>query len=314
MRIKVLLTTFLLLGVTCRDTHADVSIERVDYHGWKGCYRLANGSVELIFVPQIGRIMRFGFLGGTNALWENLALSGKIADPASKDWTNFGGDKLWPAPQERWGWPPDPALDAQGYEAHPLPNGHLLVTSKESAKHGVRFIREIALEPAGAGATIINTMENVSGKPVEWSVWEIAQVNDPLWAEIPVDDKSILPKRIHTFDDPSVLERGFSKKGSIPRGGASYQLTRDAKKSGKIGTDAQSQWARAQIADVQFTILGAGEKNSTYPDKGCLQEIYSNPDDLKYMELELLSPLRTLSPKSKTSFTTRWKLEKAKGN
>ncbi len=291
---------------------ADVTVSRVAYHGWKDCYRLSNAQADLVFVPQIGRIMRYGMLGGPNMLWENGDLAGRTADPAAKDWTNFGGDKLWPAPQERSGWPPDPDIDSAECAVEELPGHHLRVTGRASKKFGIRFIREIAMERQGPGVTIINTMENTSGRPVEWSVWEVAQVDDPAWAEISSGQASGLPHGFHTFDDPSVLQRGFAIKGSQPRGGASIQLVRDPKKSGKIGTDAPSQWARARVKDFVFAIMGERESNAAYPDKGCLQEIYSNPDPLKYMELELLSPIRMLKPGEKAAFTTRWRLEKAR--
>src|SRR5438876_1195598 len=72
MEIKLFTTLATLLFTwSCNTASADVSVQRMDYHGWKGCYRLANQACELIFVPQIGRIMKYGFLNGPNVLWEN---------------------------------------------------------------------------------------------------------------------------------------------------------------------------------------------------------------------------------------------------
>ena len=48
-----------LLLVWAHAVHApEVKIDRIEYHGWAGCYRVSNGSVELLYVPQVGRIMR----------------------------------------------------------------------------------------------------------------------------------------------------------------------------------------------------------------------------------------------------------------
>ena len=123
------LLALLLTGVvfTASTAIAEVTVKRVTYHGWPECYRLSNGTAELIFVPQIGRIMRFGRVGGPNVLWENPALAGK-ARPASaraKEWVNYGGDKLWPAPQDRWTWPPDTALDGATHTVAVLPGGRI---------------------------------------------------------------------------------------------------------------------------------------------------------------------------------------------
>ena len=77
---------------------------------------LSNRYVSLQIVPSIGgRVMAYG-LGKENVLWVNPGLAGK-APPASGvgpagEWLNYGGDKLWPAPQgwdnaEQWPGPPD---------------------------------------------------------------------------------------------------------------------------------------------------------------------------------------------------------------
>src|SRR5579862_9449152 len=113
----------LALGVAA---NGEVTVTQTDYNGWSGAYRLTNGAAELIFVPQIGRIMRYGYVDGPNILWNNPAMAGKAADAddAAKNWPNFGGDKLWPAPQERWPWPPDPILDHAPQTVKVLPNHH----------------------------------------------------------------------------------------------------------------------------------------------------------------------------------------------
>ncbi len=100
------------------------------YNGWKNATQIANGTVEVVVVPQIGRIMRYGFTGNANVLWNNTTLNGKVTDlnAPGKDWINYGGDKLWPAPQERWGWPPDRTLDSAPHTLKVLPNHHLLMT------------------------------------------------------------------------------------------------------------------------------------------------------------------------------------------
>src|SRR5690349_6289708 len=96
---RVILSGAALLGLAVA-ARGEVTVRQVEYHGWKGAYRLSNQTVELLFVPQIGRILRYGYIDGPNILCENAALQGKAPDPAhpGKDWVNYGGDKLWPAP------------------------------------------------------------------------------------------------------------------------------------------------------------------------------------------------------------------------
>ena len=44
-----------------------VTIEKQEWKGWPNCWRLANGTVELIVTQDIGpRVMRYGFSGEQN--------------------------------------------------------------------------------------------------------------------------------------------------------------------------------------------------------------------------------------------------------
>lgn len=68
-------------------------VERVSYKGWQDCYRLSNGTVEVVVVPSVARIMHYGFFGEPNVLWVNPATEGVPVKPG--EWPNHGGDKAW---------------------------------------------------------------------------------------------------------------------------------------------------------------------------------------------------------------------------
>lgn len=286
-------------------SHADVTLTRVDYHGWKGAYRLSNRRVELVYVPQIGRVMRYGFIHGPNVLWNNPALYDKTVDLAHppKDWTNFGGDKLWPAPQDAWGWPPDPAIDPGRQTVRVLQGNRLQVTGGPSKKHNIRFVREIALDTTGTGVTLRNTMENVSDETVNWSVWEVTQVDRPSEVVLPLSLTGRFNGGYRTFKDNAPAEMMWRIIGSR------LHLRRDVKRTFKVGTDSRLGWIRMNARGLGFAVFAPLERGATYPDGGCAQEVYSNPDPLPYMEMELLGPVRSLAPLQKTTFVTRWMLK-----
>ena len=57
---------------------AAVKVEKVAYQGWPNCYRISNGTVELIVTTDVGpRVIRFGFPGGENEFMEEAAQLGK---------------------------------------------------------------------------------------------------------------------------------------------------------------------------------------------------------------------------------------------
>ncbi len=78
-----------------------VTITNVVYNGWSNSYIINNGIVQAVVVPAIGRVMQFGFIGDEGVFWENRSLDGKFGN-WEQPWSNFGGDKAWPAPESDW--------------------------------------------------------------------------------------------------------------------------------------------------------------------------------------------------------------------
>src|SRR5437867_10677826 len=124
---------------------------RTNYHGWANSILLSNGRVEAVIVPAIGRVMQFRFAGEEDGpFWENRALDGIKPEPESKEWSNFGGDKTWPAPQSDWpkltprAWPPPVAFDSLPVQA--TVDGFVVkLISAVDRHYGIRAYREISL-------------------------------------------------------------------------------------------------------------------------------------------------------------------------
>lgn len=282
---------------------AEVTIEHADYHGWRDCVRMTNGTVDLVFVPQIGRIMRYGYVNGPNMLWENPALFGKVERTANGVWVNYGGDKLWPAPQSAWGWPPDPDLD-DGPCTVLLEGKHVLVNGMDSEKTGLRFRRIVEMDPEGTGVTLINMLVNGSEQTVNASVWEIAQTDDPDEAWLPAQKTADLPKGWAVFGggepDPAYAKE---KDGVV-------HIRRKETQGVKYGAASGAGYVAAVKGDTTFRIATPLLSGAKYPDDGKAQEIWTNGDPLKYVELELLGPLVAIPPEGHTGLTVKWSLEK----
>jgi hypothetical protein len=283
---------------------ADVGVSQIDYHGWNGAWKLTNGTVELVVVPQLGRIMRYCLADGKNVLWENPTMLGKAPLPVSeaKDWQNYGGDKVWPAPQSVWNWPPDPALDPGTWKVRVLPSNRLLVEGAPSEKSGIRFTREIRMAPKGTEVTIVNTMTATGKSEVNWGLWEIAQVDDPELAALPRD-----------ASPPYVLMMGEKPTEQVLTvGGNCVFVKRDPKKNGKIGTTSRTAKAHSTKDRVRFIIqaLSVSNPEGKYSDSGCRQALYWSPDPDKYVELELMGPVGPLKPGKSFRMTTRWSLQR----
>ena len=283
----------------------------------RGAYRLSNGKVELVFVPQIGRIMRYGPVNGANVLWNNPDLLGKTTDLSKPvtDWPNYGGDKLWPAPQSVWGWPPDATFESAPHTVEILPNHHLRTASPVSEKHGLRFVRDIALDAKTGNVTIRNTMINTAGKLQTWGVWEIAQTDDPSDVEFPANRGGKFPKGYYIFGEGPIASRTLAVPERVTEHMNWIYVARDPLKAQKVGSDVESgniiafYSAADRSHEILFTVSAKRESGGTYPDDGCNLEVYTNPDPAKYIEMELLAPVRTLAPGAKTAYVTHWSWE-----
>ena len=130
------------------------------YRGWKSL-RFAGNGVELQIVPEIGgRVIQFT-VAGKELFWVNPLLAGKLPPPgglaADGGWLNYGGDKLWPAPQgwendAQWPGPPDAVLDGQPYRAESIDGGTALrLTSRDDPHSGIRFSRTVRPLPDRSG-------------------------------------------------------------------------------------------------------------------------------------------------------------------
>ncbi len=307
MRIQGLFIAVLALS-GMRAAGGAVSVTQEAYHGWKGAYRLSNGTAELVFVPQVGRILRYGFVGERNILWENPALAGKTTDLVTPptDWQNYGGDKLWPSPQSAWGWPPDPISDSGPQTVHILPNKHLLVTGPAQGKYGVQFQREIALAEKGTAVTIRNTMTNRTAKMLTFGIWEIAQADNPDVTTLPESKAERFPKGY------TVVGGMTPRDGQVTRDRGLLHIQRLPDHAAKIGGNASGNWVESAFGKVRFRMSGGYESGGDYPDDGCAQEVYTSDDPNRYVEMELLAPLRKLKPAASTMFVTLWSLTRSR--
>lgn len=273
-----------------------VKITRADYHGWKDCCFMQNARVEVVIVPAVGRIMQFHFRGEPGPFWENRELDGKSPDPGSAEWGNFGGDKTWPAPQAGWpsvarrAWPPPGAFDSMPVEAN-IRGDAVELVSPVDPHYGIRTRRLVQLDGENPVMTVATTYEKVEGAPVTVGVWIITQCSEPRAIRIPV------PK-------PTIFEKGYNLQcehvpPSLKLVAEEIFLARDPATPHKIGNDAGSLlWVGDKVS---LRIDSPRIAGADYPDHQSSAEVYTNPDPLRYIELELLGPLHKLSVGNKST-------------
>lgn len=293
-----------LVCLLAREIQSAPEVVRTAYHAWPEALRISNGIVEAVVVPAVGRVMQFRLAGEQDGpFWENRELDGKSPSSQSVEWINFGGDKTWPSPQGDWakitgrGWPPPKAFDSMPVEAS-VDGQTVVLRSKIDPSYGIRTERRITISASKPEMKIETIYRKAEGPPIQTGIWIITQLKDPERVFMPLPKKSLFPdgynKQANTL--PQDLN---SSDGWIT-------CTRSSKDSSKIGSDASDLiWADAHWV---VAIHAPRENSGVFPDSGSSAEIYTNPDPNKYVELEMLGPLRTLKKGDVISRTQTYRL------
>jgi hypothetical protein len=281
-----------------------VTVERISYHGWPDCYLLSNGCVEAVVVPAIARVMQLRLAGETEGpFWENRALDGLLHDAAPDEWINFGGDKCWPAPQSAWSrqqgreWPPPVAFDSRPAEAAAT-EFCVVLTSPIDPGFGIQVARHVELDAGQPVLRIRTEYRKLLGGPVRVGIWTITQLREPERVAVLLAEDSKFASGYLGFLAAQPAELKID--------GRFLWLKRHTSEQVKIGTDGSCMvWVGARCALRIDAEAGPGE----YPDGGCVTEVYTNPDPLPYVELEVLGPLQAINAGERIERTTLYTLK-----
>ena len=303
---------------------------------------LTNGLITVRIVPRIGgRVIQYK-LGDYGFFWVNDALAG-TEPPASRlgpkgTWLNYGGDKLWPAPQgwdndRQWPGPPDAVLDGGPYRPRwTRKDGRCVaaeLTSLPDKRSGIQFSRVLKVFEGSTRVAIDATMKNIDTKPRRWGVWAVTQFNAAsrhgsgynknLWAYCPINPKSVFPRGYGVLYG-LVNNSSFQpdRKGGIMRVNYQYRV-------GKIGLDSPGPWVATVNATDGYAFVHRFRFDPArpYPDKSSV-EFWTNgrgeiqaygkvtkmgdkpPENPYMMETELLSPFALLKPGQSYTYSYEW--------
>lgn len=303
------------------------------YKGWD-VQILENRWIRMFLTRQLGgRIIQIES-GGYGFLFVNPLLAGFEPDETrlgkNSTWLNFGGEKVWVAPQgwdspDQWPGPPDPVIDSGiysfGVEKLPGREEEAVLTSPVDLNTGLQVVRRIMLLPDASGASVHVAFLNRGGVTRKWSVWPVCQVGIPAGKEkgmyqvvCPVNPESIFNsgfKIMHGLvNNPQVQVNDF---GNLV---VNYEYL-----IGKTGLDCQAGWVaglnrkNGKVLVLKFSY----DEEGTYPENTSVHiwsqgrgmifsrnRIADFPDDQAinppYMEMELLSPLHEVPPGGSCSF------------
>jgi hypothetical protein len=286
-----------------------ITIEPVEYHGWKNNLRLSNGDVELILTLDVGpRVISYKLAGSKNVFKNYNHQLGKLGE---KDWQIRGGHRLWVGPEDltRTYAPDNGPVQAKTV-------GQMVrLTQAADSEYGVQKEIDVQLEPSGSKVTLIHRITNVGREDTELAPWALtvlapggveiipqpARKPHPGSAKNASSAKDFAPNRV------MALWPYFDFKDSRWTFGNKYiTLRQDARKGPtKLGLAHRMGWVAYLNNGTLFVKRFGYEEGKPYPDGGCNFETFSSTDML---ECETLGPVVKLAPGKSLELAEHWEL------
>ena len=284
---------------------------------------LQKDGLKVKVVPELGgRIMELS-LDDFNFLFVNPVLEGVKNDQPEKSWDgvwrNFGGEKIWPAPQgwdtdRQWAGPPDNVLDGGYFKILSADEKSISTQSPICWRTGLKIERKISLLENECGVRVDAEFENCIDKLGEWSIWPVIQVATPDENEnryaITFPAKGGYEIMHGVVNSPQ-----YAQEGENCRVDYKYII-------GKVGANTDGNWVAYVDMQTGKTFVAMAEyvQGAKYPSNTNVQiwssgrgAIFSrgvlriaNDDRVNnppYMEVELLSPLKEISKGEKVEYT-----------
>jgi hypothetical protein len=277
-------------------------VEKISYLGLPNCYKLSNGTVEVVVTSDVGpRIIRYNFREAENILGEvpEATLTTELGD--FKPW---GGHRLWVAPEAKpRSYAPDNAPLAVEFGGE----REIRLTASVEAATGIEKEMRVALDAEGSGLRVTHRITNRNLWAIDAALWGLTIMRGGGTAIFPQEpyiswDDYLLPAR------PLVLWHYTDLTDTRWSLGEKFiRLTSDkgAGRPQKIGMMNKQGWAAYQLGRTLFVKHFAYEEGANYPDYGCNCETYTAGD---FIEVESLSPLKRLEPGASAEHLERWSL------
>jgi hypothetical protein len=296
-------TTLLLISTVLLTTNmnAVVKVDKVEYKGWKNCYRVTNGEIELIVTGDVGpRVIRFGFVGGQNLFKEFPDELGKSGEERFR---GRGGDRVWKAPEDRIG---TYVPDNDPVEIHVTPTGLL---AREPIEPSTKLQKEIeiSMEPSGTRVKVSHRIANHFLFPLEYAAWAVTMmpqggvevVGFPPRGPHPIHLEATNPLVMWAYTNLSDPRWKFTRKYLTLR---QDPINEDAH---KLGLFSPGTWAAYFLNDEVFVKRTKADPSKTYPDFGCSFETFTNS---QFVEIETLGPITRVLPDQIAEQVEYWAL------
>lgn len=272
---------------------------------------ISNGVIEAYVTIDVGpRIIRFGYVGGQNIMCDNRAASAPRDDEEfqnffgkGKKWEILGGHRIWLSPE---GYPNSyyPDLTPVKYE---LTENGAIFTPDAEVENSVQKQLEIKMDPDDANMHVTMYATNIAPSCQDFSIWglTVSATGGTLIIPMNNNDTGLLANR-----NISVWPYTNLADSRLHFGKHYVTLRQDTNisQSLKLGFDlntAESYYCLGE--DIFRKAYETHHPYEKYPDNNCSFETYTCAT---FIEIESLSPLKSVKPDETVSLTEHWSLHK----
>ncbi len=300
------------------DPKKGVTVEEVEYKGWKHNLRISNGDAELIVTLDVGpRIISYKLTGGKNVFKEFEDQLGKSGE---KDWQIRGGTRLWVGPEDvtRTYFPDNgPVKYSEAPQTKERDGATILFTPAPEQEYGIQKELEVELASKGSAVHLAYHITNTAKTATDLAPW-LPSVMAPGGVEIiPLPAHHPHPGPVKPETKPSdygpsltmILWPYFDFTDSRWSFGSKYiTLRQDAKKGPtKLGFGHRLGWVGYLNGGTLFVKRFGYQEGANYPDNGCNYETFTKQE---FLEMESLGPVVTLKWGEKATLEENWELVK----
>ncbi|MCC5848802.1 MAG: hypothetical protein JJU29_11990 [Verrucomicrobia bacterium] len=266
---------------------------------WHEVLTLSNENVRVQVAPEIGRIVYLSTGEGPNLLRQDKTLVGTTQVPPGRwAWNNYGGDWLWPVPQDHWEalgvdrrWPPPSEFEPVAWSAEIRQDAegreeiHMRLDVGEPLN--IRVSRILKLSDDRPGVLIVEqSLIRQAPSDIVVCLWQIAQMDTPRQVRLERPENSRHEQGWRRIQGPEPEE------GALQVLDGEVQLEVEKAKRAKLGTDGL--WIEGTNAGGTLRILVEnGNEPGELPDGGCSLAVAIGREG-DYAELESMSVERNL--------------------
>jgi hypothetical protein len=265
------------------------------------CIEVELGPYSLTLTESFGpRVLRFGLTGQESVFGEH---PGAAVETGYGTWRPLGGHRLWVAPEAK---PTSYAPDDKPIELEEDDDAIELIAPTDAA--GFRKQMSILCTDSEV-LTLRHTVTNETDREQRIAAWCLTIMKGGGTAYLPMEPykshaEELLPARqliLWHYTDLTDPRWTLGKKLVSLRVDEQYGHPQ------KIGASNRQGWLGYRIGEFAF-LKSFSHEEEEYPDMNSNCEIYTGGS---FVELESLSPLRTLQPRDSVKHEEKWVLRSA---